>query len=155
MDLLKITVAIACGIGFASLFTWGNGTDVASISASGILVHNASLALLALFLTHYGATVMMVLNGFWLGMGLVASVAAVGLPQTLALTVVHIPLEVIAWGLTIQGARLVWPLILGSGRKRHSWRHAARHLKGVLAAPLVFYILAALAEWAEHALLER
>ena len=54
-DFLKILIAIACGIGLASLFTWGSSTDVTSMSAPRILLHNASLAVLALFLTHYGA----------------------------------------------------------------------------------------------------
>lgn len=46
-----------------------------------------------LFLTHYGAMVMMILNGIWLGMGMVASTAAIGLHRTVLLTAVHIPLE--------------------------------------------------------------
>lgn len=126
-----------------------------SISAPRILLHNASLALLALFLTHYGAVVMMVLNGFWLGMGLVASTAASGLQHTLELTAVHIPLEIIAWALTIQGARLLWPTLLGVLQKKHTWLHLARTMRGILTAPIIFYIMAALAEWAEHALFER
>lgn len=154
-DLAKILVAVACGAGFASLFTWGTGTDAPAITAHGIFLHNTALAVLALFLTHYGATLMMVLNGFWLGMGMVGSMAAAGVEKTLALTVVHVPLEVIAWALTIQGARVLWPVLLGAARKVHSWRDAGATLRGVLAAPFIFYVLAALAEWAEHALLER
>lgn len=154
-DSLKILIAIACGIGFASLFTWGSSSDVTSISAPGILLHNASLAVLALFLTHYGAIVMMILNGFWLGMGLVASTAAVGLHQTVALTVVHVPLEIVAWTLTIQGARLFWPTLLGTVRGEHSWHRMAQKMRKIVTAPATFYILAALAEWAEQALLER
>lgn len=154
-DLLKILAAVACGIGFAFLFTWGSSSDVTSISAPRILLHNASLAVVAILLTQYGAVVMMVLNGFWLGMGLVASTAAVGLQQTLALTVVHIPLEIIAWALTIQGARLFWPTLLGVVSRELTWRHMAQKMRVVLTAPIIFYILAALAEWAEHALFER
>jgi len=154
-DFLKILIAIGCGIGLASLFTWGSSSDVTSIGAPKILLHNASLAVLALFLTHYGAIVMMILNGFWLGMGLVASTAAVGLHKTVALTLVHIPLEIVAWALTIQGARLFWPALLGTFRKEHTWRHMAQKMREVLTAPATFYILAALAEWAEYALLER
>ncbi len=154
-DFLKILVAVVCGIGLASLFTWGSSSDVTSISAPRILLHNASLAVLALLLTHYGAIVMMILNGFWLGMGLAASTAAVGLHQTVALTAVHIPLEIVAWALTIQGARLFWPIFLRTLRGEHTWRHMAHNLREVLTAPATFYFLAALAEWAEHALLER
>lgn len=154
-DSLKILIAMACGIGFASLFTWGSSSDVTSISAPGILLHNASLAVLALFLTHYGAIVMMILNGFWLGMGLVASTAAVGLHQTVALTAIHVPLEIVAWTLTIHGARLFWPTLLGTVRGEHGWRHVAHKMCEVLIAAATFYFLAALAEWAEHALLER
>ena len=154
-DFLKIQIAIACGIGFASLFTWGSSSDVTSISVPGILLHNASLAVLALFLTHYGAIVMMILNGFWLGMGLVASTAAVGLHQTVALTAVHVPLEIVAWTLTIQGARLFWPTLLGRVRGEHSWHRMAQEMREIVTGPATFYFLAALAEWAEHALLER
>lgn len=155
IDFLKILIAIVCGIGLASLFTWDSTSDLTSISAPGILLHNASLAVLALFLTHYGAIVMMILDGFWLGMGLVAATAAVGLQQTVALTVVHVPLETVAWALTIQGARLFWPTLLGTIRKEGTWRGMAQTMGEVLTAPAIFYILAALAEWAEHALLER
>ena len=154
-DFLKILFAIACGIGLASLFTWGSSSDVTSISAPRILLHNASLAVLALFLTHYGAMVMMILNGIWLGMGMVASTAAIGLHQTVALTAVHIPLEIVAWALTIQGARLFWPTLLGVIRGEHTWRRMAQKMREVLITPATFYLLAALAEWAEHALLER
>lgn len=154
-DFLKILTAIVCGICLASLFTWGSSSDSVSVSAPGILLHNASLAVLALFLTHYGAMVMMILNGFWLGMGLVASTAAVGLHQTFALTVIHIPLEILAWALTIQGARLFWPTLLGTFKKEHAWPHMAQEMRKVLTAPATFYILAALSEWAEHALVER
>ncbi|MEV8147692.1 hypothetical protein AB0O52_06020 [Arthrobacter sp. NPDC080073] len=126
-----------------------------SISAPGIFLHNASLAVLALFLTHYGAIVMMILNGVWLGMGLVASTAAIGLHQTVALTAVHIPLEIVAWALTIQGARLFWPALLGIISGEHTWRHVFQKTREVLIAATTFYFLAALAEWAEHALLER
>jgi hypothetical protein len=46
-DLLKILIAVACGIGLASLFTWGSSTDVTSMSAAGIFLHNGSLAAFA------------------------------------------------------------------------------------------------------------
>ena len=154
-DLLNILIAIVCGIGFAFLFAWDSASDITSMSAPRILLHNVSLALLALFLTHYGAIVMMILNGFWLGMGVVASAAAVGLQQTVALTVVHVPLEIVAWALTIHGARLFWPTLLGTIRKESTWRRMAQKMGEVVTAPAAFYILAALAEWAEHALLER
>lgn len=154
-DFLKILIAIVCGIGLACLFTWGGSSDVTSISAPGILLHNASLAVLALFLTHYGAIVMMILNGFWLGMGLGASTAAAGIYQTVALTAVHIPVEIVAWALTVQGARLFWPTLLGTLGGEHTWRHMALKMREVLTAPATFYFLAALAEWAEQALLER
>lgn len=126
-DFLKILIAIVCGIGLASLFTWDSTSDVTTISAPRILLHNASLAVLALFLTNYGAIVMMVLNGFWLRMGLVAGTAAVGLQQTVALTVVHVPLESVAWALTIQGARLFWPTLPGTIRKKRTWRCMAQY----------------------------
>ncbi|MEV7605890.1 hypothetical protein AB0N65_10680 [Paenarthrobacter sp. NPDC089322] len=155
VDLLKIFVALVCGAGFASLFRWDSGTDATTVTAHGIFLHNTALALLALFLTQYGATVMMILNGFWLGMGLVGSAASAGIQQTMALTVVHVPLEIVAWALTIQGARVLWPALLGVVRKEYSWRRLVAMLRGVLAAPIVFYVLAALAEWAEHAQLER
>ncbi|MEW1819727.1 hypothetical protein AB0323_02900 [Arthrobacter sp. NPDC080031] len=154
-DFLKILIAIGCGIGFASLFTWGSTSDMTSISAPGIFLRNASLAVLALFLTHYGAIVMMILNGVWLGMGLGASTAAIGLHQTVALTAVHIPLEIVAWALTIQGARLFWPALLGIISGEDNWRHVVQRTREVLIAAATFSFLAALAEWAEHALLER
>ncbi|MBT8159928.1 MULTISPECIES: hypothetical protein [Arthrobacter] len=154
-DFLRILAALAGGVGLASLFTWGGSSEVGAISAARILLHNATLALLALFLTHYGAVAMMMLNGFWLGMGLVASTAAVGLHTTFSLTVVHVPLEIAAWAMTIQGARLFWPTFLATVRKERSWLHLVQKMGAVLAPATIFYILAALAEWAEHALAER
>lgn len=85
----------------------------------------------------------------------VASTAAIGIYQTVALTVVHIPLEIVAWALTIQGPRLFWPTLLGKIRGEHTWRHVSQKMREVLITAAIFYFLAALAEWAEHALLER
>lgn len=154
-DLGMIFVAALCGAGLASLFTWDDARDPVHIDAVGILLHNLSLAFLAVILSHYGAVIMMALNGFWLGMGLVASVAVAGLGQTVSLTVVHVPLEVLAWALTIQGARKFWPTLVATLRKKVAWVYAARGMLAVLALPVALYVLAALSEWAVHALLER
>lgn len=154
-DLSKIVVAMFCGIGFSFLFAWDSEPDTVDITVQEIFLHNMSLAILALFLTHYGAIAMVVLNGFWLGISLVASAAIVGTQQTLGLTIVHVPLEIVAWALTVEGARIFMPTVVGALRKRHAWVHARAKMRKALTAPVLFYALAALAEWAEHTLLER
>ncbi|NWL26462.1 hypothetical protein DM794_05210 [Paenarthrobacter ureafaciens] len=154
-DLGLILGALLVGAGFASLFTWEPDPETAIIAPYGIFLHNFALALLALLLTQYGARIMMIANGLWLGMGLVGSATTAGLEQTLALTVVHVPLEILAWATTIQGARVLWPELVAAVRKTSE---PARFLHGmcrVMTAPTVFYLLAALTEWAEHVLVRR
>lgn len=97
----------------------------------------------------------MLANGFYLGMGLVGSVASAGLGQTVALTLVHVPLEIVAWVMTIQGARLFWPTLVAVLRKEGIRTKFLPAIMRTIAAFTVFYVLAAVAEWAEYALLKR
>lgn len=154
-DLIPPVIAAVAGGLFASLFTWKPITDGTALTACEIFAHNFFLALVALLLTHYGARIMVLANGFYLGMGWVGSVASAGLGQTLALTLVHVPLEILAWVTTIQGARIFWPVIITVFRKEQAQRKFLPVLLSTIAVSTVFYVLAALSEWAEYALLKR
>ncbi|MDI2022231.1 hypothetical protein PV760_15995 [Paenarthrobacter sp. CC6] len=154
-DLVPPVITVVAGGLFASLFTWKPVTDGTALTANEIFAHNFSLALVALLLTQYGARIMMLANGFYLGMGLVGSVASAGLAQTVALTLVHVPLEIVAWVMTIQGARLFWPTLVAVLRKEGIRTKFLPAIMRTIAAFTVFYVLAAVAEWAEYALLKR
>jgi len=96
---------------------------------------------------------MMLHNGLWLGMGLAASSHLAGAGQTLGLAAVHVPLEIVAWAMTIELARRFWPALAATVHRSPEGATLRRGLLIRIAITVLVYALAALAEWAAHSLI--
>lgn len=153
MDLALILLSAGAGACLAQLFRWDRLDEVAPITAGEILLHNLMIALLAMVITTHAARGMMLINGLWLGMGLAASSHLAGMGRTLSLAAVHVPLEVVAWAMTIELARRFWPAVAGTVRRDPQGATLRRGLLVRMALTVVVYASAALAEWAAHSLI--
>ena len=141
------------GLGALSglLFRWEQPAHaLTEVTAWDILLHNGGLAVIMVALTTYVAFPVVLFNCFFLGMVLHASVATEGWAATLALTGVHVPLEMLAWLLTLWMAHRYTALALRWFTDRvRPGRQDLKALAPLALTTLVVYVIAATAEWFE------
>lgn len=135
-------------MGFGQLFRWDQLESTAGITVWQILTHNLLIACVAALLTGSVALGMMLLNGFWLGLGITASWHLSGAVRTVELTIIHVPLEVLAWVMTVQVARELWPAVRSSRHSSPEAPELRRALASKALATALMYAVAAIAEWA-------
>ncbi|MGY2067993.1 hypothetical protein [Blastococcus sp. SYSU DS0619] len=147
---LLVMAALAAGMAASLLFVWPYGGAGAEPTFADIFFHNVLLGVVLVVASPYVAWPAVLFNGFFLGFVLQAGATTHGWEDTARLAAVHVPLEVLAWLVTLWCSVLLADL---AGRAWHTRERPARHevvqlvRAGVVAT--VFYLVAAGAEWFE------
>ena len=153
---LLVIAALAAGMAASLLFVWPHGGAGADPTFADIFSHNVVVGVVLVVASPYVAWPAVLFNSFFLGFVLQAGATTHGWEDTARLTAVHVPLEVLAWLVTLWCSVLLADL---AGRAWHTREHPARHevvqlvRAGVVAT--VFYLVAAGAEWFELLLVVR
>ncbi|HRW18634.1 MAG TPA: hypothetical protein P5181_07285 [Dermatophilaceae bacterium] len=147
---LAMLGALALGMASGGLFRWGDPSHVTDLSAWAILGHNLVVAALAVAASAYVAYPMILVNCWYLGVGLHASVIVEGWARTISFTAGHVPLEMLAWLLTVRLSWMTTALVQDRLRRRRGpSRDAWPPLARSAALVLTCYAAAAAVEWLE------
>lgn len=147
---LLIAAAVVAGMAASLLFVWPDSGNAAEPTFADILAHNAALAAILVIGTPYVAWPAVVFNSFFLGFVIQASGTAHGWGETAQLTAAHVPLEVLAWLVTLWCSVLLADLVASAWhtRERPARRELAQ-LSRAGSAATALYLAAAGAEWLE------